>query len=162
MQDCGIIRTHYDNGNIEEEYFQINGKKHGIYTLYNHTSNDDIIRRIEYVDGKKHGKYMEYTRNCKDIYYICYYNNNIKVGEATFYHDNGNIDNICTYENGKISGMRYWYYENCEDLLNNNSTPHIKKSCNHVNGIRQGECRIYNPDGSIKSIWIYVDDEIIN
>ena len=152
MQDCGIIRTYYDNGNIEEEYFQINGKKHGTYILYNHTGMDDIIRKIEYVDGKKHGKYLEYQRNCKDIEYICYYNNGIKEGEAIFYHDNTNIDNICSYKNGKICGMRYYYFDN------NN----IKQSCNYVNGKREGECSRYNIDGSIKYVDTYVDNEIVN
>ena len=143
MQDCGIIRTYYVNGNKEEEYFQINGKKHGLYTLYNHTGNNDKIRTIEYVDGKKHGLYTEFHNNCKTVEYICNYSDGIKVGTAIFYYENNQIYNICNYENGKISGMRYWYY------MNGN----IQKSCNHVNGLRQGECCIYKTDQSIKYIY---------
>jgi antitoxin component YwqK of YwqJK toxin-antitoxin module len=46
--------------------------------------------------------------------------------------------------------MRYWYYENNG----------ILKSCNHINGLRQGPCINYNKDGTIKSVWNYVDDKI--
>ena len=150
MQDCGIIRTYYDNGNIEEEYFQMNGLKHGLFTLYEHYG-DIKIRTIEYVEGKKHGTYKEYHRRSNDVFYICQYNDNIKVGQAIFYHENGGIDNICSYENGKISGMRYWYYEN----------GNLLQSCNYVDGMRQGECTIYKPDGTIKYISLYVDNEVI-
>ncbi len=162
MQDTGLVKTYYDNNEIEEEYFQINGKKNGLYTLYD--IKGFIIRTIEYVDNNKHGEYISY-HNCNEnfisnkinrICYKCYYNNGIKEGPAIFYHDNGQIDNICHYENGKITGMRYWYYQS-----KNDSKGCLKKSCNYIDGLIQGEFIYYNQDGTIKSVWNYVDDEIL-
>ena len=167
MEDTGLVRTYYQDENfndcIEEEYFQVNGKKHGLYTLYDLKGYK--IRTIEYVDGKKHGYYISYYHFNNNMFYKCQYNNDIKVGEAVFYHENGQIDNICNYENGKTSGMRYWYYitqslENSNGLYD--SYGNLKKSCNHIDGLRQGDCINYNKDGTIKSVWNYVDDEIIN
>jgi antitoxin component YwqK of YwqJK toxin-antitoxin module len=158
MQDCGIVRTYCKSldGNeyIEEEYFQIDGKKHGLYTHHDHKGFK--VNTIEYVDGLKHGEYISYHNFSNNISYKCHYNNGIKVGEAIFYYENGQIDNICNYKDGKIEGMRYWYFES-----DDNSPGNIKKSCNHIDGLRQGECIIYYSNGTIKSIWNYVDDEII-
>ncbi len=146
-----IIRTYYDDGKLEEEYFEINKNKHGLYTLYNTTKHKgNIIRTIQYMDGKKHGEYKSYSDDGY-VEYICYYKHNIKEGPATFYYTNGQIDNECNFVNGVINGMRIWYFN--DGIL--------KKKCNHVNGLRQGECIIYNHDGSIKNIWNYVDDEIV-
>ena len=47
--------------------------------------------------------------------------------------------------------MRYWYSESGK----------IIKSCNHIDGLRQGDCINYNQDGTIKSIWNYVDNEVV-
>jgi antitoxin component YwqK of YwqJK toxin-antitoxin module len=167
MENCELIRTYYQNEEfkdlIEEEYFQINDKKHGMYCQYD--IKGYLIRTIEYVDGKKHGQYISYYHFNNNIFYKCQYNNDIKVGQSIFYHENGQIDNICNYENGKRTGMRYWYYitkslEKCNGLYDSNGS--LKKSCNHIDGLRQGQCINYYPDGTIKSVWDYVDDEIIN
>ena len=80
------------------------------------------------------GEYIEYHDFSNIINYKCYYNNNIKVGTATFYYKNGQIDNICNYENGKISGMRYWYY--------------ITKSLEYCN-------KLYDSNGALKKSFLY-------
>ncbi len=148
-----VIRKYYDNGNLEEIYFLINNKKNGLYALY--SSNGDKIRTIEYVNGMKNGYYISYQDRDKDnnditIFYQCSFFNNIKVGKSTFYHKNGNIDNICNYKNDKISGMRYWY----------SIDGFLVKKCNYINGLRQGKCIFYNRDGSIKYFIMYIDDEV--
>jgi hypothetical protein len=150
MPDSGIIRTYYENGKLEEEYFQINGKEEGLYTRYFTTGYK--IRTCEYVDGKKNGLSVEYHDHSDDIFYKCFYHDDIKVGEAIFYHKNGTIDNICKYENNKINGMRYWYYE----------TGILKKKCNYINGLVQGDFMYYNSDGAFKYCDYYVDNEIHN
>ena len=144
------VRSYYNNDNIQEDYFHIDTKKQGLYTLYDY--NGFKIRTVEYVDGNKNGEYVEYHRHTNDIYYKCIYYNNLKVGDATFYYENGNIDNICYYLNGKISGMRYWYYEDNT----------IKKHCNYIDGLIQGQFMYYKLDGTIKHFWNYVDDEIVS
>jgi antitoxin component YwqK of YwqJK toxin-antitoxin module len=167
MQDCGLVRTYYQaedfNNCLEEEYFQINGKKNGLYTQYD--TKGTKIKTIEYVDGKKHGDYISYYNFCNNIFYKCHFNNDIKVGVAVFYHENGQIDNIGYFENNKYSGMRYWYYitpslEHCNGLYDSYGT--LKKSCNYIDGLIQGEFINYNKDGTIKFVWNYVDDEIIS
>ncbi len=159
MEHTGLIQTYYKSFDgtdyVEEEYFQVNGKKHGLYIHHDHRGF--IVKTIEYVDGNKHGQYISYHNFSTIVQYKCRFNNGIKIGEAIFYHENGQIDNICNYENGKIEGMRYWYYQS-----DDNSIGKLKKSCNYINGLIQGEFINYYNDGTIKNVWNYVDDEIIN
>lgn len=159
MENSGIFRRYYkDNLNndcLEEEFFHIDGKKHGLYTRYDYLGNK--IRTIEYVNGEKHGEYIDYHTFSNVIHYKCHFNNDIKVGEAIFYHPNGQIANICNYKDGKIEGMRYWYFEN-----DDNTPGNLKQTCYHVDGLRQGKLINYNRDGSIKSIWNYVDDVVVH
>jgi antitoxin component YwqK of YwqJK toxin-antitoxin module len=167
MINCRLVRTYYESENyenkIDEEYFEINGKKHGLYTRYD--LEGCMIRIIEYIDGKKHGQYIEYYHFNNNIFYKCNFNNDIKVGQSVFYHENGQIDNICHYKNGKKSGMRYWYYitqslEHCNRLYDIYGT--LKKSCNYIDGLCQGELIKYNQDGTIKSVLNYVDDKLFS
>jgi antitoxin component YwqK of YwqJK toxin-antitoxin module len=159
MENSGLVQTYCKNLNgidyVEEEYFQLNGKKHGLYTLYD--PKGFIVRKMEFVEGNIHGEYISYHNFSNNIHYKCHYNNGIKVGEAVFYYEDGQIEDICYYENGKIEGMRYCYHKS-----DDNSIGKLKRSCNYINGLIQGDCIIYNKDGTIRHFWNYVDDKIIN
>jgi antitoxin component YwqK of YwqJK toxin-antitoxin module len=145
-----LVRTYYNNRNIEEEYFECNNKKEGIYTSYKFCGVIKI-RTCNYVNGKKHGEYKEYYDDGINIEFICNFNDGKKVGDAIFYYENGQIDNICNYENGNKNGVRYYYYKNGM----------LKKKCEYIDNMREGECYNYYQDGTLKSVTNYINDEVV-
>jgi antitoxin component YwqK of YwqJK toxin-antitoxin module len=74
-----VIRNYYpgDNGNLFEEYFQLNGKKEGEYKSY-------------YDNGR--------------LYIICNYINGLKEGEYKQYYSNGNLWTVHHYLSDKKEG----------------------------------------------------------
>ncbi len=77
-----IKRTYNENGEIETEYFEINGIKHGEYKEY---YKDGQIKQIsQYIDNKKQGL------------------------EKNYYVD-GKLHYTCEYLNDKLHGMEKWY-----------------------------------------------------
>jgi antitoxin component YwqK of YwqJK toxin-antitoxin module len=84
---AGVVRTYHDKEQtiLKEEYFQLNGKKEGVYTSY--YGNNNLKNEYNYIDGKKHGKYKIYYYHGQ-IYEDgeCFMDKPIKY---TRYHDNG-------------------------------------------------------------------------
>ena len=56
-----VIRTHYADGQLNEEYRLINNKIEGLYKRY-HT-NGQLWVICNYVDGKINGEYKEYSED---------------------------------------------------------------------------------------------------
>jgi antitoxin component YwqK of YwqJK toxin-antitoxin module len=71
-----VKRTYYTSGELESEWFEINGKMYGEYKQY-------------YENGI--------------IHIICNYYNNILNGEDKQYYDNGQLCKKIIYVNGKWS-----------------------------------------------------------
>ena len=65
-----VIRNYYETGELQEEYFQLNGKKEGEYKRYNYNGN---------------------------LYAICNYFNGHPKGEYKSYHENGELKEIRNY-----------------------------------------------------------------
>ena len=61
--------SYYSNGNIEMQFYMINGKIEGNFKSY--MKNGEITEDSNFVNGKRHGiyKFIDY----------CQYNKNIKV-----------------------------------------------------------------------------------
>jgi antitoxin component YwqK of YwqJK toxin-antitoxin module len=55
-----VVRTYHDDEQtkVREEYFEINGKKEGIYKSYH--ENGKLEEICNYIDGKKEGEYKYY------------------------------------------------------------------------------------------------------
>ena len=72
-----VVRTYYDKEQtkLDEEYYEINGKKEGEYKEYYMNGNLKVI--CNYINNKLNGKYK-------------------------LYHYNGYLDLICNYVDGKI------------------------------------------------------------
>ena len=53
--NTGVVRTYHDEEQtiLKEEYFQLNGKKNGIYREY--YSNGQIKIEVNYIDDEKNG-----------------------------------------------------------------------------------------------------------
>jgi antitoxin component YwqK of YwqJK toxin-antitoxin module len=60
---CSYIKTYHNNNNktINEEYFENNGKKEGIYKSY--FENGQLCIEANYIDGKENGIFKSYFRN---------------------------------------------------------------------------------------------------
>jgi len=44
-----VISTYYTNGELKEEYFELNGKKEGNHKIYN--DNGQLEEEVNYIDG---------------------------------------------------------------------------------------------------------------
>jgi antitoxin component YwqK of YwqJK toxin-antitoxin module len=150
MEDTGLVRKYY-NDYLEEEYFQINGKKHGLYTLYDHKGY--IIRTMEFVEGVKHGQYISYHNLSNVIDFKANYSNGLKVGESYLYSEDGKITVMSKYENDQLVFR-----------VNYNNDGSVKREANYNNYVRNGETIEYFKFESdiIKNIYNYVDDKIIS
>ena len=80
-----VKRTYYESGELCQEYFEVDGKKEGIYKLYYQSGN--IKEIVPYINGLQHG-------------------------EIKWYWDNGKIDTEFFMENGKYHGEHKQYDEN--------------------------------------------------
>ncbi len=58
-----VVRRYYDmeQTKLKEEYYEIDGKKEGVYKSYFENGNIDII--CNYIDGKLNGEYKSYHMN---------------------------------------------------------------------------------------------------
>ena len=79
----GVVRTYNENTKLLEEYFMVNGKKHGEIKTY-------------YPNGQ-----------LRDIYYCV---DNIMNGEYKKYYDNGQLDTIANYNDDCLIGEVKKYY----------------------------------------------------
>ena len=70
-----ISYHHKEQIKLREEYYEIDGKKEGVYKSY--YDNGQLKEICNYIDGKRNGKYK-------------------------LYHYNGYLDVICNYIDGKI------------------------------------------------------------
>ena len=60
LSSTGVVRTYFDTKKTKlgEEYFQLNGKKNGIYKSY--YDNGILGSEVNYIDDKKNGIYKSY------------------------------------------------------------------------------------------------------
>lgn len=70
--NCGFIKNYIETGNLIEEYFHNNGKKEGIYKIFDLKGN--ILVEAEYINDKKNGICKIYSPHnnlcCTEVYYI--------------------------------------------------------------------------------------------
>ncbi len=95
----------------------------------------------------------------KIIYKIDNYKNKLK-GEYKSYHNNGQLNEICNYNNGKRDGEYKKYHKNCQ----------LCEICNYINGLKgecksyylnglKGECKSYYLNGQLEKIYNYKNGE---
>ncbi len=86
-----VVKKYYDEEQteLEYEYFELNGEKHGEYKAYHQNGNLRISRN--YVDGILHGQCIWYYENGKilDIYN---YVNGSREGEYNSYDNTGKLE----------------------------------------------------------------------
>jgi antitoxin component YwqK of YwqJK toxin-antitoxin module len=82
-----VKRTYYDSGELCQEYFEVDGKKEGIYKSYHQSGNIEEI--VPYING-------------------------LQNGEIKWYWENGKIETEFFMKNGKYHGEHKQYDENGE------------------------------------------------
>jgi antitoxin component YwqK of YwqJK toxin-antitoxin module len=65
--------------------------------------------------------------------------------EKREYYDNGQLKEVCNWENGVFEGKCKWYYENGE----------LKAVSNYKNDKLEGECRWYYKNGELGEIYYF-------
>jgi antitoxin component YwqK of YwqJK toxin-antitoxin module len=79
------VTWYYDNGNVAEEGFFLNGKKHGIWTSFNEDGKKAIS--ASWINDKKDGSSYVMYDSGKVKYHIVYSDN--KKVSATEFDENG-------------------------------------------------------------------------
>jgi antitoxin component YwqK of YwqJK toxin-antitoxin module len=108
----------------EEYYLLPNGKKHGLYQLFN--TKDKPIIKATYYNGKMHGPCEERWVN-GNLRHTCTYINEKKNGIARTYNLNGKLFNGVTYIDELMDGkcITYSHEDRCDRTT-------------YVKGIREG------------------------
>jgi antitoxin component YwqK of YwqJK toxin-antitoxin module len=95
-----LKREYYDGSSeLLSEYFEINGKKEGVFKGY--YSNGQLSLITLYVDGKKNGESKSYYPNGK-LSIIGTFIDDKENGEYKQYDYEGTLVKSCIYKNGVI------------------------------------------------------------
>jgi antitoxin component YwqK of YwqJK toxin-antitoxin module len=142
-----VVRTYHDpeETKLKEEYYEVDGKKEGIYKSYYYTQNTNNSKNqlnviCNYTNDILNGKFIRYYNNCYklsenisstdsvgQIYIIFNYINNKKNGEYKKYYENGQLWEICNYVDAYKNGEEKIYYYNGQ----------LNKICNYIDGVKQ-------------------------
>jgi len=107
-----VKRTYYSTGELDSEYFEINGKINGLYKSY--LKNGQLFVIKTYVDNILHGEYIHYHCAKEQIYFIHQYVNGKLNGEYKSFYENGQPQSIANYVDDKLNGECKSYRENGE------------------------------------------------
>ena len=95
--------------------------------------------KIEYhADGK----------TIKSIYTID--EHGVRQGDFKSYHENGQLEEKCTYKDGKLDGLEEWYYPNGQ----------LMTKCTYKDGKLDGQYETYYPDGQLEEKCTYENGEL--
>ena len=132
----GVLKSYYENGNLQETSYYKDGKLEGIQIAY--YENGSLKSESTYKNGKLNGMVKSYYENGKIQREF-----NTKDGKlnglAKEYLENGNLLGEINYKNDKLDGLMRVYYEN------NN----IKQESNMKNNEPNGIVKNYRDDGTL-------------
>jgi antitoxin component YwqK of YwqJK toxin-antitoxin module len=137
----GIWNSYYSNGKLSEE---------GIYenTQYKVRNNWDTAGIQKVVNGN--GNYISYYADGKAMYEIGEIKNGLREGVwKLFYQTPDTLFLEQTYKNGKLNGPQKSYYESGT----------LYTSSEMIDGIKEGVCTWYHPNGTISSTVTYHKDK---
>lgn len=117
-------------------------------TIYSQVGTvvDDTITNYIDINKKKQGKWVKYYDNGQ-MRYKGYFINDLPTGTFTFYHTNGKIKSLLTYDDKGFSKTEL-FWENGNNAAKGSYNPDKK---------RVGEWEIYFEDGTLASIINYDD-----
>ncbi|MEJ6794302.1 MAG: toxin-antitoxin system YwqK family antitoxin [Flavobacteriales bacterium] len=139
---------YYTNGNIEEKYIKINGKRDGLYKSF--YENGQLRSEINYNNGIEDGKSSEYFENGQ-ISKVYSFKLGQKNGQFVSYFESGQIHFEYNFLNDLEDGIQKNWYENGQ----------LDIEKNMKNGVENGWRRQYFLNGQIESELEYKDGEPI-
>ncbi len=190
-RENGYYKEYYETGQVESEGNYVNGNSEGVFKFY---SEEGVLTgEVEYSRGKIK-KYSYYDRGGKTVQKGEERNGTImltvtnadgaKIKEGTmkdgaeegiwtYYHSNGQIQRVTSYEKGKKQGAEKTYYKNgilweqtsYEDdqedgySITYYSNGNIWEEGWMKQGMKQGTWISYNPAGSMSARKYYADNE---
>jgi len=95
----GLLKEHYDSGNIKLEYNYNNGKKNGVQKKW--FDNKQIAINYNYNNGKLDGLQKKWYNN-GNIQSEINYNDDILDGISKYWYRNGHLKFIKYYQNGNL------------------------------------------------------------
>ena len=150
----GILKRYYSNGNLEcEENYEYNYRE-GASCYYNKNSLLDEV--INYINDSMDGYYYKYNNDNEMViletkceYYKDEYMGESLVGDYINYYPNGQIKDICIYEDGRKNGEYKEFYDNGK----------LKAEGNYEHGNLVGYELRYDIDGNFIEK-VFVDDNM--
>ncbi len=132
---AGVVRTYYDitRTKLRYEYFQINGKKEGVFRCY--FEDDNMCKNFP-----------------GQLKIVCNYINDVREGEYKEFFKNGQLKIICNYINGKIEGE---YKSSFADY----PIGQFQIICNYINNKKEGEYKEFHENGQLSVICNYINNK---
>ena len=105
----GIMKGHFDTGELEGEGNFIDGNLEGKYIRY--YKSGKIFSEENYINGKREGKVTAYHES-GNIKWTLLYENNLREGPQVWYYNDGTIEAIHNYKNNYMHGDWKFFYPN--------------------------------------------------
>jgi uncharacterized protein len=164
MENESTICQEYDeNGNLQAEYYMLDGKLEGQYLEYNTDTGviknilrfrggkthgtckffDDegiLTQIIQFKYGKMNGHMIGYEEGKRNLY-GCYSNGKLN-GNSLHFYPSGKLKVSLSYKLGKLDGPSYYFNEKGQKV----------SEANYENGKLHGDSIIYYPNGKIQQI----------
>ena len=135
-----VKRTYYPTGELESEWFEINGKKEGEFKLYYNIDCESNHENVSECDRIFYGQLMIINSYVGDKLH----------GEFKLYHKNGQLMKIGSNVNGELNGDQKYYYDNGQ----------LKKKYSYIDGEINGEYKEYHENGELLCITSYTNDKL--
>ena len=94
-------------GQICEIYASIDSVKQGLCIWYDTLGRKSV--ETTYVDGEWYGPYISYNTKNGNVILRGFYKNGSWDGKLIVYYENGNIESITNFTDGKANGISYVY-----------------------------------------------------
>ena len=119
-----------------------NGREDGIDTSY--YPSGCILAIRNHIEGVKEGNWFYYFDSTYQEYFKENYISGMKHGVQLYYHKNGNLKKVETYNMNSLDGKKIEYYYS-KDFLDSTSLK-VKKEIDYKQGKYHGKYLLFTPD----------------
>ena len=167
----GAVKEYDNNGNLVEEVYFQQGKRHGKRVLV--ISSDEHTVTEHYNNGVLEGEYMSMYNDGRMIETGAYDAKGERTGKWTRWDKNGDLNSEIHYLNGKYHGEHKSYYKGKLSIKTEYADgryhgqyvwyydyPAVREEKNYKNGVYHGSFKQYTDDGKkLMSETIYENGE---
>jgi antitoxin component YwqK of YwqJK toxin-antitoxin module len=162
----GFWKSYYITGVKKSEGKRTSFLLDSIWLFYDQAG--DTTEKISYLFGKKNGYYYKYKKEASSGLYLWskeLFAGDRKEGTANIYFPDGKVQQTISYNAGKKEGLSKEYDKNgmvITLLEYNNDFMISREKINRTdnNGLKQGEWKVFYPNGAIKTEMTYRDDRL--